>query len=172
MLNKEFTKEQKEKILKSSFCKTDKKFWQKAMAKVEDLPNEEWRTFRNTMYSVSNFGRVKHDRGEKFYSDGGYKFFAEKLLKPFLRFNPKSKRWEYAIVLMIEGKRKHFYISRLVAECFIFNDDPEYKNQVNHRNENTLDNRAVNLEWCTAEYNSNYGTRNERISKALKLKTA
>ena len=41
MLNKEFTKEQKEKILKSSFCKTDKKFWQKAIAKVEDLPIEE-----------------------------------------------------------------------------------------------------------------------------------
>ena len=138
MLNKEFSKEQKEKILKSSFCRTDKKFWEMAMAKVEDLPNEEWRPFRNTMYSVSNMGRIKHERGEMFYSDGGYKFFEEKLLKPFLRFNPKTKRWEYEIVLVVDGKRKHFYVSRLVAECFVPNDDPELKNQVNHRNENTL----------------------------------
>lgn len=170
MLNKEFTKEQKEKILKSSFCKTDKKFWEMAMAKVEDLEGEEWRPFRNTMYSVSNFGRVKHDRGEMFYPDGKYRFFEEKLLKQFLRFNRKTKRWEYVIVLMIDGKRKHFYVSRLVAECFVPNDNPEHKKQVNHKNENPLDNRATNLEWCTSFYNNNYGTRTERMKKTIQLK--
>lgn len=170
MLNKEFSKEQKEKILKSRFCRTDKKFWEMAMAKVDDLPNEEWRPFRNTMYSVSNMGRIKHERGEMFYSDGGYKFFEEKLLKPFLRFNPKTKRWEYEIVLVVDGKRKHFYVSRLVAECFVPNDDPEHKNQVNHKNENPLDNRAINLEWCTSFYNNNYGTRTERMKKTIELK--
>ena len=54
---------------------------------------------------------------------------------------------------------------RLIAKCFL----PNLNNlpQVNHKNEVKDDNRVDNLEWCTAEYNSNYGTRNERISKPV-----
>ena len=164
-----------ERVLKSSFCKTSPKWWEKALAQVDDLPGEKWRKFRNTMYSVSNLGRVKRDSIEKFIN-GEIVFYEEKLLKPYLKYNPDNKRWEYTIVLMIDGKRQHFIVARLVAECFVPNDDPDHKTQVNHKNENTLDNRAVNLEHCTAQYNSNYGTRNERISmtkrKKNQLKTA
>lgn len=158
-----------EKVLKSSFCKTSPEWWTKALAQVDDLPGEEWRKFRNTFYSVSNLGRVKRNRGEKVIN-GKIVFYEEKLLNPCLKFNKDNKRWEYTIVLMVDGKRKHFRVSRLVAECFIPNDDPDHKTQVNHKNENTLDNRAINLEHCTPEYNSNYGTRNERISKTRKMK--
>ena len=40
--------------------------------------------------------------------------------------------------------------------------------QINHKDEDKTNNNIENLEWCTAEYNSNYGTRNERMGKSLK----
>lgn len=40
--------------------------------------------------------------------------------------------------------------------------------QINHKDEDKLNNRADNLEWCTASYNINYGTRNAKLSKRAK----
>lgn len=52
------------------------------------------------------------------------------------------------------GRRKDLYIHRLVAEYFIPN--PEHKRYVNHKNCKRNDNRAGNLEWCTAKENTTY----------------
>lgn len=58
------------------------------------------------------------------------------------------------------GKIKREYIHRLVAIAFI--DNPDNLPQVNHKDEDKQNNKIDNLEWCTAKYNNNYGTRNER----------
>ena len=41
------------------------------------------------------------------------------------------------------------------------------KAEVNHKDENKLNNCIENLEWCTAKYNANYGTRTKRCTRHL-----
>jgi hypothetical protein len=40
----------------------------------------------------------------------------------------------------------------------MFLNNPNKYDQINHKDENKLNNCADNLEWCTAKYNINYGT--------------
>ena len=114
--------------------------------------SEEWRDVvgYEGRYQVSSMGRVKSlvRKGRK----------RERILKP--AFNGCG----YLIVnLCAGGKRKMLRVHRLVCEAFHENHDD--KPYVNHINENKTDNRAVNLEWCTAKENCNHGTRNERSAK-------
>lgn len=73
---------------------------------------------------------------------------------------------EYCGYLYVElskqGYSKKYRVHRLVAEAFI--DNPNKLPQVNHKDENKHNNNASNLEWCTAKYNSSYGTRSKRAN--------
>lgn len=62
-----------------------------------------------------------------------------------------------------DNVHKTFIVSRLVATTFIQNSDN--KCQVNHINENKLDNRVCNLEWVNPKENINHGTRTTRANK-------
>lgn len=74
----------------------------------------------------------------------------------------------YKMVYLKRGKKpKTFLIHRLIAMTFL--DNPDSLPIVNHKNENKLDNRVTNLEWCTANYNCSYGSR--KNSQAQKLGT-
>lgn len=64
------------------------------------------------------------------------------------------------------GKRKDIFVHRLVAIAFIPN--PNNEPQINHKDENTRNNNADNLEWCSALYNYNYGQHRKRMSEARK----
>ena len=99
-------------------------------------------------YDVSTLGRVRN-------RVSGHILGQFKMRKGYLSVN-------------FQKDKKHFTkkVHRLVAEAFIPN--PNKFPQVNHKDENPQNNAVDNLEWCTNEYNSNYGGRNERISKSCK----
>lgn len=54
---------------------------------------------------------------------------------------------------------------RLIAMTFIPN--PDSLPQVNHKDENKLNNEITNLEWCSRKYNINYGTGHARSTKKI-----
>lgn len=106
------------------------------------------------LYQVSNFGRIKSiDRiNHKGMIING------KIIKPRIDY-----RNRVFISLSKNGSRRNFVLARLVAYAFIYNDNPEIKTEVNHKDENPLNNCCDNLEWCNHKYNCNYGTRIDRI---------
>lgn len=67
---------------------------------------------------------------------------------------PEIRKGYYSVDLMKNGKRYKFRVHRLVAEAFINN--PDNLPQVNHKDEDRLNNIASNLEWCDNTYNSQY----------------
>ena len=104
------------------------------------------------LYQVSNFGRLMN---LNFRGTGKNKF-----MKP-----SKNSKGYFQVHLSKNGKRKMCKVHRLVAEAFIPN--PNNLTEINHIDEDKTNNRVENLEYCTHEYNCNYGTRNKRVSKTL-----
>ena len=77
----------------------------------------------------------------------------------------------YYHVTLCYGKKEDCMIHRLVAEAFLPNADN--LPQVNHKDENKLNNSVENLEWCTAKYNVNYGKGAlQRNSPVLQIDSA
>ena len=105
------------------------------------------------LYQVSNLGRIK-----SLPKQDGFRFLNEKIKKSF-----RQKNGYLRASLYKEGIGKTELIHRLVAKAFLPN--PNSLPQVNHKDENKLNNRVDNLEWCSAKYNMNYGTCIERRAK-------
>ena len=114
------------------------------------------------LYQVSNLGRVR-SLGRKINTGrNGYRITQDKILKQYNKVG-----YNY-VMLYNKSGTKALRVHRLVAEAFIPN--PENKPQVNHLNENKQDNTYTNLIWATSKENCNYGSRNQRILRAMKPK--
>lgn len=88
------------------------------------------------IYFASNLGRVRSNR---------------------CVLRPSIHRDGYChVVFCVKGVRKYLSVHRVVALAFIPN--PENLPQINHKDENKVNNCVENLEWCTMDYNIHYGT--------------
>ena len=132
---------------------------------------EIWKIINDTDngFEISNNGQVKSlDRYVIQYNRWGKpmkRFQKGRLIKQHI-----SKDGYYRVYIIRNNKHITIATHLLVAEAFL--EIPEELKhlkgtrylQVNHKDENKLNNNVNNLEFCDRTYNVNYGTRNERIA--------
>ena len=90
-----------------------------------EIEGEEWRYFRDTLYQISNKGRIKNTKT-------GRITYGAKIDSGYRRFE----------IYFQNGKHKRFLVHQLVYECFI---SPDFE-EINHINGDKTDNRVENLE--------------------------
>ena len=104
--------------------------------KIIIRPNEKWKlitTNGRSNYYISNYGRVKAD------TDKGISILKTQVANGYERVH-------------ILGKM--YFIHRLVAIAFIENPNEDVYIEVNHKDNNRLNNNVNNLEWVTSKENS------------------
>ena len=119
---------------------------------------EEWKLINtlkeglNGIYEVSNLGRVRNIKTGHLFKNNiqkdGY----------------RAVTFKNRVLKVRQTVRTH----RLVAIHFL-GSPPESSTQVNHKDENKLNNSVENLEWCTYQYNNNYGTARIRAIDTVSL---
>lgn len=115
-------------------------------------------------YEASNLGRVR--RTSLIWYDRHLKDY--KNIHKIRELTPYDNGHGYLHVTLYVNtqygvKQKVFYIHRLVAEGFI--DNPDNKPEINHKNFIRKDNRATNLEWCSALENMAHSKSMDRRLK-------
>ena len=111
---------------------------------MRDIPGYEG------LYAATEDGRI-------------WSYKSKKFLKP-----SKHQNDYLFVVLYKDGVRKTCSVHRLVAETYLPN--PAGLPEVNHIDEDKSNNALSNLEWCTREYNINFGTGKERAAKSCQKK--
>lgn len=99
-------------------------------------------------YEASNFGNIRSVDRTIYVIGGSPTTRKGKILSKKVN---KQGREEVSI------HGKSYLVHRLVALAFIPN--PNKLSQINHKDENPLNNNVDNLEWCDCYYNNTYNNR-------------
>ena len=120
---------------------------------------EEWKPIKGFegAYEVSTFGNVRSVDRIVVYPKGSKRLIKGRELRQAT--NIKGYK---CVVLCTQNIRKNYTVHRLVAETHIPN--PSNLPCINHKDEITTNNNVSNLEWCTHEYNNNYGNHTKKIA--------
>ena len=107
------------------------------------------------LYKINKSGQImSYDRIVKM-PNGGFKTISGKHISQH-----ENKRGYLKVMLTnSSGIRKGYFVHRLVMKSFV----GESALQVNHLDENKKNNNLDNLEYCTYEYNNNYGSHNIKV---------
>ena len=112
------------------------------------------------LYQVSNMGRVRScARIAK--TKRGYRRYREKILSG-------SKNSYVTMTLFKDGVGTNFLLHRLVAHAFIPN--PKGLPEVNHKDNNPMNNVWTNLEWVSSAENTEYRILYGKKSKSYRRK--
>ena len=137
---------------------------------------EVWKDIKNYegLYQVSNLGRVKSlDR--IVYQKNSFGNIQKNIYKGKILSLFEDRDGYLRINLKKDKKMKQYGVHVLVANTFLNINKFKYMEyedlskidinrlQINHKNENKKDNCIDNLEFCTVAYNTNYGSREQKI---------
>lgn len=121
------------------------------------MKQEHWKVIEEFPdYEVSDKGRIRRLTPGKCTYKGKIK-------------NTFINNVGYECVILHKDKQYCRTVHRLVAIAFL--PKPDGYDEINHKDENKLNNTVENLEWCTHKYNINYGTAKQRKSEKLKQRT-
>ena len=106
-----------------------------------------YNSYTAARYEVSNLGRVRNRRNGRILTNIARPSYA-------------------SVILQIgNGQQKSFYVHVLVAKYFLPN--PNGLPEINHKNQDKMDPKFSNLEWCDRRYNMAYGDVVDRIIAGL-----
>ena len=130
------------------------------------MEEEIWKDIKGYegLYQVSNLGRIRSLDRIIYVNDELRPI--RKIKGKILKLRP-NKQGYLRTIISKNCKIKSITVHRIVAETFISNSNN--LPCVNHIDEDVTNNTVKNLEWCTYDYNNNYGTRSLRESET-KLK--
>lgn len=113
--------------------------------------SEQWKDIigYEGLYAISSQGRVKSCSKHK---GTNYSMYCpEIILKPYVRCG------YYVVPLSKHGRKKTYYLHRLIAIHFMPN--PDQSKEVNHIDGDKLNFAITNLEWCTRHENEQHAWR-------------
>mgnify|MGYP002351281645 FL=1 len=123
------------------------------------MKNEIWKPISSCQkYEVSNLGRVRSWK----VINGRTKNCSTtpRLMKLVLGTNGYLN-----VGLFVDSKPKSFMVHRLVAEAFLPRNISGL--QVNHKDSNPVNNKAINLEWVTPQQNILHAKNKGRLKIPL-----
>lgn len=130
---------------------------------------EVWKVYPEIPFiEASNLGRVR-TKDRIVNSKNGRKYHIKgRVLKQQL-----NKSGYMRVAFSMSEKTVKLYVHRVIATSFLPN--PNNYPEVNHKDNDTTNNRLDNLEWCTRKYNrqyrEKYGSASGRPVFAVNLKT-
>ena len=110
---------------------------------IEIYKTITYNSYTADRYEISNLGHVRNKITGKILTNIARPHYA-------------------SVILQIgNGRQKSFYVHVLVARYFLPN--PSGLSEMNHRDQNKMNPKLNNLEWCDRRYNMTYGDVVDRI---------
>ena len=114
---------------------------------IEIYKSITYNSYTKKRYEVSNLGHVRNKITGKILTNIARPHYA-------------------SVILQIgNGRQKSFYVHVLVARYFLPN--PSGLLEINHKDQDKMNPRLNNLEWCNRHYNMTYGGIVDRIIAGL-----